>query len=220
MISCCRARRRRRTARRARRPTRSCQCSCQCSSAVLLSVLLPPLVAVLGPEAGAAPLVRIRDTAPLRHAHLDALGDFDEPGVVLELGDDAVDARRRHHLVADLGLANQRLLLAHALLLRTDQEDVHEPKGDGKKKKCAHGEGSREFGDGALSRLVRGSTSITSPEQPQRSQVALASARKASNAPCSIDARMRSTNRSSQPRLCRVSRRRAVGSSVVSRWRR
>ena len=161
MVSCCRARRRRRTAHRARRPTHSCQCLVsQCSWCSQCSCR-----ACSDPEPGPRPWSGSATTAPRAMRISMPSATSMSKRVVLELGDDAVDARRRHDLVADLGLANQRLLLANPLLLRTDQEGVHEPKGDGKKKKCAHGEGSREFGDGALSRLVRGSTSITSPEQ-------------------------------------------------------
>ena len=40
-------------------------------------------------------------------------------------GDEAVDARRRHHLVADLERRLQRLLLAHPPPLRADHQEVH-----------------------------------------------------------------------------------------------
>ena len=42
-----------------------------------------------------------------------------------EAGDEAVDARRQHHLVADLEARLQLALLAHLALPRAQQEEVH-----------------------------------------------------------------------------------------------
>jgi hypothetical protein len=71
------------------------------------------------------------------HPHLDSLAI--SIGRCVFLGDDAVDARRGHHLVADFGGGHQCLLVLHPLLLRAKEEEVHQPD-DREREQESHGE--------------------------------------------------------------------------------
>ena len=60
------------------------------------------------------------------HVVVDLQPDEGPPAVVLvEAGDEPVDAGRRHHLVADLERRLEGLLLAHPPTLRPDHQEVH-----------------------------------------------------------------------------------------------
>ena len=163
-------------------------------------------------------------------ADLHVVVDLQPDPILLEPGDEAVDAGGGHHLVADLQLGLHRLLLTHPPPLRADHQEVHRQRDQQQDAErddaaAAAADVSQAAEDGRRSssssfRSPGGAWAGGEPTQPVLPDGQHLAAQAARTCRRRSPPAGAPSAPASRPRCAAVSKRDAVGSPVANRWRR